>query len=92
MLPVLGACILGYFAYHTVQGERGVLAYWRIAQEVERSEARLALLTADRIRAEARVGLLRRDGLDLDMLEEQARALFNLTHPNDLVILRDTDW
>jgi cell division protein FtsB len=32
--------------------------------------------------------LLRPESLDPDMLEERARVLLNLAHPNDIVIMR----
>ena len=27
-LPVLGACLVFYFAFHIVQGDRGLVALW----------------------------------------------------------------
>lgn len=85
-IPVIGACVLGYFAYHTVQGDRGLLAYWRMSQEVNRANATLNAVRTDRENLEQRVSLLRAKGLDLDMLDQQARLLFNLLDRNDLMI------
>lgn len=85
-IPVIGACVLGYFAYHTVQGDRGLLSYWRMSQEVHRAEATLSAIQDDREILERRVSLLRAKGLDLDMLDQQARVLFNLLDRNDLLI------
>lgn len=86
VLPVIGACVLGYFTYHTVQGDRGLLAYGRLSQEVSRAEATLDSLQQRREILERRTDLLRNDSLDLDMLEERARQTFDLVHPDDLVI------
>ena len=86
-IPVIGACILGYFAYHTVQGDRGLLAYWRMSQEVGRAQVTLDAIRNDRETLEQRVSLLRARGLDLDMLDQQARLLFNLLDRDDLMIL-----
>ncbi|MEQ9488394.1 MAG: septum formation initiator family protein [Alphaproteobacteria bacterium] len=85
-IPVIGACVLGYFAYHTVQGDRGLLSYWRMSQEVNRAETTLAAIQEHREVLERRVSLLRAKGLDLDMLDQQARLLFNLLDRNDLMI------
>lgn len=85
-IPVIGACILGYFAYHTVQGDRGLLAYWRMSQEVGRAQTTLNAINKDRETLEQRVSLLRAKGLDLDMLDQQARLLFNLLDRDDLLI------
>lgn len=84
-IPVIGACVLGYFAYHTVQGDRGLLAYWRISQEVNRAQTTLNGIQGQRETLERRVSLLRAKGLDLDMLDQQARFLFNLLDRNDLM-------
>lgn len=86
LYPVVGACLLAYFAYHTVQGDRGLLAYWRISQEVEKGERSLAMLQERRLTQERRVALLRGEQMDIDLLEERSRSTFNLVHPDDLVI------
>lgn len=86
VMPVLGACVIGYFAYHTVQGDRGLLSYMRLSSEVARAEATLADLRAERKRLEHRVNLLRRDNLDLDMLEERARTLLHRVRDDEVVI------
>ena len=85
-IPVIGACVLGYFVYHTVQGDRGLLAYWRMTQEVNRAQTTLNGLQGQREVLERRVSLLRSKGLDLDMLDQQARMLFNLLDRDDLMI------
>ncbi len=84
--PVLGAVVLAYFCYHTVQGDRGLLAYHRVSQEVARAQTALDAVREERLQLEHRAGLLRADSLDLDMLEERARALFNHVHADELLI------
>lgn len=86
VLPIVGASVIAYFAYHTVQGERGLLSYLRLSQEVRKADVALAELTARRERLENRVGLLDGTSLDLDMLEEQVRRTLNLAHPDDLIL------
>ena len=86
VFPVIGACVLGYFTYHTVQGDRGLLAYGRLSQEVTRAKATLDSLQTRRETFERRTDLLRNDSLDLDMLEERARQTFDLVHPDDLIV------
>jgi cell division protein FtsB len=85
--PALGACLVGYFVYHTVQGEHGLLARNRIAAELAAAEARLAALRAEREALEHRVDLLSPEHLDLDLLEERARVMLNFAHPDDVVIM-----
>jgi len=86
VLPILGASMLFYFAYHTIQGERGLLSYLRLKQEVRKAEASLNEVRGQREVLENRVRLLQSGSLDLDMLEEQARRVLNYAHPDDLVI------
>lgn len=85
--PVLGAFVVAYFAYHTVQGDRGLVALTHLQGEVEEAERVLEQVRSERIELERRTTLLRPDSLDPDMLEERARAQLNHTHPDDLVIL-----
>ena len=85
--PVLGAAVVGYFAYHAVQGDRGIKAYLELKQDAEHLRQDVAHLSDKRFVLENRVARLRPDGLDLDLLEERAREQFNLVQPDEAVIL-----
>ena len=77
---------MAYFAYHLVEGERGLLAWMRLSQEVRDAKATLASVTAARATLEHRVSLLRADHLDRDLLDERARAILDVIGPNEIVI------
>ena len=83
---LLGACVAGYFIYHAVQGDRGILAWLRVNQQLEAAQLELGASTAERAALEQRVALLSNSSLDLDMLEERARVMLNFSDPDDLVI------
>src|SRR5512145_3022592 len=83
---LLGACVAGYFIYHAVQGDRGILAWRRVNQQLEAAHAELDTTSAQRAAIEQRVALLSNSSLDLDMLEERARVMLNFSDPDDLVI------
>ena len=83
---LLGACVAGYFIYHAVQGDRGILAWLRVNQQLEAAQEELAQSSADRAALEQRVALLNNSSLDLDMLEERARIMLNFSDPDDVVI------
>lgn len=83
---MLGACLAGYFVYHAIQGDRGILAWMQINQQIKTAQAELATTDAERAAMEQRVALLSNTSLDLDMLEERARVMLNFSHPDDLVI------
>ena len=89
LAPVLGALLIGYFSYHLVQGNHGLIAYSELKANVAVAKDRRAALQAERAGFEARVRLLRPDNLDPDMLEERARAMLNVAHPEEIIILRD---
>ena len=84
--PCLGFCALLYFSYHTVQGDRGIIAYLRLKLQVEKTEMALIESNSERDILSRRVQLLRPEFLDRDMLDEQARRSLGLVHPDDLVI------
>ena len=88
---VLFACIAGYFAYHAVQGERGLLAYVHLQQQLEQAQAVDRELDAQRAEMERKVQLLRPDSLDPDMLEERARAVLNYTREDEVVVMTGPD-
>ena len=83
---LLGACVAGYFIYHAVQGDRGILAWLRVNQQLEAAHQELAKTGAERAALEQRVSLLSNSSLDLDMLEERARVMLYFSHPDDIVI------
>lgn len=89
--PVIAASLLGYFLYHAVQGDRGLIAWMVLSQKIDKAKATLAELSAERATLERRVDLLRPQSLDPDLLEERARLVLDFSHPNDLVILLGPD-
>ena len=84
--PLIIACIVGYFGFHAVQGERGMLTWLQLSHQIEQSRAALVLSQAEERRLAHRVALLRRDNLDLDMLDERTRAVLNHAGPGEIVV------
>ena len=89
ILPGLSAALIGYFAYHAVQGNHGLLARAHLHQEIATAEVTLDTLTQQRTVLEQRVRLLSDDSLDLDMLEERVRVMLNFGHPTDVILHLD---
>jgi len=85
--PVLGVCAVGYFAYHVVHGDRGLIAWWNIKQRVTAAKAILAETRGKRETLEHRVQLMNPGSLDPDMLEERARLMLNYGYSDDIVVL-----
>jgi cell division protein FtsB len=84
--PVLGTTLVVYFSYHLVQGDRGLTAWMHLSQEIRQAQATLAQVDAEKQALDRRVGLLRPQHLDRDMLDERARATLNLVAPDERVI------
>lgn len=84
--PLLGAAAVVYFGVHAVQGDRGLLAWVQVRQEIAKAEVVAQEVAADRADLEHRVSLLRNDSLDTDMLEERARIMLSMAQPEDLII------
>ncbi len=87
--PAVGILVVGYFLVHMVQGDRGILAWVAVRQQIARTEAKLAIVDAERARLEHHVALLRSNGLDPDMLDEQARRVLGLVGPRDIVVFEE---
>jgi cell division protein FtsB len=86
--PLVGLSLIGYFGYHLVVGDRGLVAWMRMTQEIREAKATWEGLRNEREALDRRVSLLRSEHLDRDMLDERARATLNYAGPNDVVILR----
>lgn len=85
--PVLAIAVFSYFAYHSVQGDRGLIAWLQLEQQVEIAEATLEKVSRERGALEHRARLLRPDNLDPDMLDERARQVLSIARPDEIVIL-----
>jgi cell division protein FtsB len=84
---IVGACIVGYFLYHTVEGERGWVAQMKLQHETFMARERLAKLRGEREALERRVEMLRPEKVDPDLLGEEARKALNYSKPNEIIIL-----
>ncbi len=87
IFPVMGVLAVGYFAYHVVQGDRSLFAYWRYKQEVQHVQVMADAVRNQRLALEHRVSLLHPDSLDTDMLDERVRDMLNLGDDDEVVIL-----
>ncbi len=87
--PILGISLVIYFAYHLVQGDRGLIAWLRLTQQINAAHATLAQVEAERDPLAHRVSLMR-NKIDPDLLDETARGLLNLVGPDEIVIFNRT--
>ncbi len=80
------ALVISYFGYHALTGEQGLLNWIVVENEIHSVEAELALARAERERLELNKARLANESLDLDYLDERARAILNVAHPRDFIV------
>lgn len=90
LAPLIFATLFGYFGYHLVNGERGLLAMAQLQREVMIADQNLAEAEATRKIWERRVSLLRNQSLDPDMLDERARRMLNYARKDDVIVFTPT--
>ena len=91
MGPILGACVLGYFLFHAIHGERGLFSLIELEKRVARTEAVAAKLKEQKNIWKHRVALLHPSRIDPDMLEERVRDMLNFGHKDDVVFIIGQD-
>ena len=85
--PVVFLSLVAYFLWQATQGEHGLQANAQRLQDLKGAQAELDQAQAEQSGWEHRVGSLRTDRLDPDALDERARAMLNLSNPNDIILL-----
>jgi cell division protein FtsB len=86
LLPFFCLLVIGYFAYHAVEGEYGLFALGKLKERQVALEAELAEARAGREETERHVALMRSESLERDMIDERAREALNMADAKDLVI------
>jgi len=86
---VLLGAIAAFFGFHTVTGERGLLARPGLERNIVQAEEQLALLNKHKRFLEQRIALLRSGYIDSDMLAETARSELGLYGPDDVIVSID---
>jgi cell division protein FtsB len=88
IFPLLALGAGAYFGYHLEIGDHGLKAHADLESRKAVLEGELAGLREVKARIERDVALLRSGSLDPDMLDERARAILNLAHPDDLIMMK----
>jgi cell division protein FtsB len=83
--------LIAYVASDAVRGPHGLVAKQRLDAKIVALQKELASLKAQRVRLERDAELLgAKAGEQPALLDEQARALLDLAHPTDIVIVNDS--
>ena len=86
--PFMVSVVIGYFIYHSIHGDRGLLAWFNVQEKYRVVENQLKTLIDERQELEERVQALRPESINRDLLDQQVRQNLGYTHPDDVVILR----
>ena len=78
--------LIGYFAFAATQGNYGLFRLIQVQAQAELLEEDLATLRAEREALENKTTRLSEDSLDLDMLDERARAVLGLARGDEIII------
>lgn len=84
---VIGSLVVGYFAYHAIQGDSGFRSMVGLQTEVDELKIKHEALIADRSVWERRADQMRDPSIDPDMLEEQVRQVLRFTRENEYVVI-----
>lgn len=86
--PFLALSVVGYFIYHSIQGDRGILAWVQLQEQLIRSAAELASIASQRQELEEKVQALRPESINRDLLDQQVRLKLGYSRPDEIVILK----
>ena len=78
--------IFGYVIFHIIYGDRGIISFFQYNKKYKDTLSELDLVKVERQKLQSKVGLMKTDSIDLDMLEEQAKKNLSLTKENELII------
>lgn len=85
--PMVGLALTFYFAYHLVEGDRGLRAWVRLTQELRVAKEHLAAVSAERLQLERRVSHMRPSHVDPDLLDAQVRRTIDVLRPDEIAII-----
>ena len=86
IMPAVTIAFVGYFGYHCIHGEYGLVAAQKFEKVRFERERELAALVKKRTALEKQVQLMSDGSLEKDMIDEEARYQLNVSRPDEIVI------
>jgi len=87
LAPLICICLIIYVGYHAVNGDHGLITWYRLNMQINDLKAEQAQVSAELSVMQRRTTLLKPDSLDPDLLDERAREILGYADRRDLVIL-----
>jgi len=88
LAPFMVLSVMGYFIYHSIQGDRGILAWVQLQERLLHIQSDFEKITQERQELEEKVRDLRPESINRDLLDQQVRLQLGYTRPDEIVILR----
>jgi cell division protein FtsB len=85
--PFICLVLMIYFGYHAIHGDRGLLVWIQLNNEIKQAEKIHASLVQRRELLERRVAFLKPESLDRDLLMERAHLILGLVRNDEVVVL-----
>ena len=89
--PLLGITFTAYFVYHTIEGDRGLLAAREITQQLHAANEQLQTVQSERDALAHKVAGLNPNHVDPDLLDQQIRQQLELVAPDEIVVMPRKD-
>jgi len=86
-LYTIATLLIGYFGVNAYTGNHGLKARQDLVVQMDELTRELQKVKAERAQWERRIGLLKSESLDPDMLDERTRALLNWVDPRDVTMM-----
>lgn len=81
------AILTCYFVYHTIYGDRGLIALAKLSNDVQIKQQELDSLTKERIKLENKINVFNDKNMDLDLLDQQVRKILGYADPEETVLI-----
>ena len=81
--------MIAFFGFHTVAGDRGILARPQLEHKIRQAQEQLSLLKKHHSYLSHRISLMHKDSVDADILAETARSELGLFAPEDVIVSID---
>jgi cell division protein FtsB len=88
---VMVSIVLLYLVFHALNGNHGLYAYLKEQRRYEVQQITLAERVEQKESLQTKVNHLSDDSLDLDLLDERARTVLGYSHPQEQIILENSD-
>jgi cell division protein FtsB len=86
VFAVVVIALMAYLTFAALQGEHGLFRLFQIEAQEKKLAAELERLRAERAAVANKAARLSSGGLDLDLLDEQARRVLGLGRPDEILI------